>query len=93
MWKRRFPCLAFGLRCKLETALIVIIACAVLHNFCIDRKDPDPETDPDIELAVLESTEVASNETTRITNQTSNVHRRGILKRESFVSQIAQNMF
>lgn len=42
VWKRRFPCLVFGLRCKLETSLVVIVACAVLHNFCVTTKDPMP---------------------------------------------------
>lgn len=31
-WKRRFPCLRYTLRLKLYTTLIVIVACAVLHN-------------------------------------------------------------
>ena len=32
VWKRRFPCLKFGIRCKLTTAMAVIVATAVLHN-------------------------------------------------------------
>jgi hypothetical protein len=30
--KRRFPCLAIGLRTKMETTLATIVACCVLHN-------------------------------------------------------------
>jgi hypothetical protein len=30
--KRRFPCIASGLRCKLDTSLTIIIAVCVLHN-------------------------------------------------------------
>jgi hypothetical protein len=37
--KRRFPCLSLGMRLNLETQLAVIVACAVLHNFCIMQKD------------------------------------------------------
>lgn len=36
VWKRRFPALAYGLRCKLETTLSVIVATAVLHNLAVD---------------------------------------------------------
>lgn len=32
IWKRRFPALCYGLRCKIETSMVVIIATAVLHN-------------------------------------------------------------
>jgi hypothetical protein len=45
VWKRRFPCLALGMRLKIETQVIVIVACAILHNFCIQQKEylPDDE--------------------------------------------------
>jgi nuclease HARBI1 len=49
VWKRRFPCLVFGLRCKLETSLVVIVACAVLHNICVHQGDLMPPVDADIE--------------------------------------------
>ena len=35
--KRRFPCLSQKLRLKLETTLVVIVACCVLHNICRAR--------------------------------------------------------
>lgn len=34
-WKRRFPCLYYGLRTKLSTSVAIICATAVLHNVCI----------------------------------------------------------
>ena len=37
--KKRFPCLHFGLRNKMETSLCIIVACFVLHNMCIDLGD------------------------------------------------------
>lgn len=42
-WKRRFPCLSFGLRTKLETTQAVICALAVLHNIGLanDAMDED----------------------------------------------------
>lgn len=45
VWKRRFPCLVFGLRTKVETSLIIIVACAVLHNICILNRDAVPDDD------------------------------------------------
>ncbi|XP_024888320.1 putative nuclease HARBI1 isoform X2 [Temnothorax curvispinosus] len=35
VWKRRFPCLYYGLRTKLSTSVAIICATAVLHNICI----------------------------------------------------------
>lgn len=46
VWKRRFPVLAYGLRCKVETLLSVIVATAVLHNIAVDMNlevPPPPE--------------------------------------------------
>ncbi|KAJ8915261.1 hypothetical protein NQ315_014768 [Exocentrus adspersus] len=46
VWKRRFPVLAYGLRCKLENALTTIVATAVLHNIARrqnEREPPPPE--------------------------------------------------
>ncbi|ENN73898.1 hypothetical protein YQE_09506, partial [Dendroctonus ponderosae] len=42
VWKRRFPVLAYGLRCKLETSLTVIVATAVLHNIAQEMNEADP---------------------------------------------------
>ncbi|XP_030767134.1 putative nuclease HARBI1 [Sitophilus oryzae] len=39
VWKRRFACLSLGLRTKLETSLLVIVATAVLHNIALVKSD------------------------------------------------------
>lgn len=44
-WKRRFPILSKGMRCKVETILTIIVATAVLNNICIDLKQPVPGGD------------------------------------------------
>ncbi|XP_055839639.1 putative nuclease HARBI1 isoform X2 [Episyrphus balteatus] len=46
IWKRRFPILATGLRCRVQTVQLIIIACAVLHNIAIDEKEP--QTPPEM---------------------------------------------
>ena len=35
VWKRRFPCLYYGIRTKLSTSVAIVCATAVLHNICI----------------------------------------------------------
>ncbi|KAB0798890.1 hypothetical protein PPYR_06770 [Photinus pyralis] len=37
--KRRFPCLFLGLRNTVHVCLMIIVACAVLHNIAIDSND------------------------------------------------------
>lgn len=37
VWKRRFPCLHYGLRTKLSTSVAIICATAVLHNISIQH--------------------------------------------------------
>lgn len=46
--KRRFPVLAVGIRLELSTAVKVILACCILHNMCIFRKEEDPVNDGSI---------------------------------------------
>lgn len=87
VWKRRFPCLVLGLRCRLETALIVIVASAVLHNFCIDQKDDMPLENLEIEEAVEAST--MTEEGTDKIESTNNDNREAVLKRDNFAQQIA----
>lgn len=41
--KRRFPCLSQGMRMSPEKAAIITIACVVLHNIAIDRKENNDE--------------------------------------------------
>lgn len=48
VWKRRFPCLRYQLRLKLDTCMAVIVATAVLHNIALENNDDEPE-DPIIE--------------------------------------------
>ena len=43
--KRRFPCLKYGLRLKMENILPVIVATVVLHNIAIITQDIEPEDD------------------------------------------------
>lgn len=49
-WKRRFPVLSAGIRCKLEFAQMIIVACAVLHNIAVDQNEEN--FDNDIEFNV-----------------------------------------
>lgn len=42
IWKRRFPVMAYGMRLKLETALTIISATAVLHNIALEMNEPEP---------------------------------------------------
>lgn len=37
--KRRFPCLTYSLRNKLETTVAIIVACCVLHNLALELND------------------------------------------------------
>lgn len=90
VWKRRFPCLAIGLRTKLQTSLTVIIACAVLHNYCIQQKDDLPLDDPAIEAAITATTAVANAMSHQIELATVNINRQAVQKRQKFVDQIAE---
>ena len=42
VWKRRFPVLAYGTRCKIETTLDIIVATAVLQNIAVDMNEDLP---------------------------------------------------
>lgn len=42
VWKRRFPVLAYGLRLKLNTALQIVVATAVLYNLAKDMNEEEP---------------------------------------------------
>ena len=48
VWKRRFPCLRHVLRLKLNTALVVIVATAVVHNYAREKNDPLPDDDDEL---------------------------------------------
>ena len=47
--KRRFPILSMGLRLKMKTTMMTIVACAILHNQAIIFKDDWPEDHLEIE--------------------------------------------
>ena len=51
--KRRFPSLHYGLRCKLDYSLTIIIAIAVLHNIAVHYNEPEFE-DEMIDLALVD---------------------------------------
>lgn len=85
VWKRRFPCLVFGLRCKLQTSFPVIVACAVLHNICIEHKDPEPPLESDTNNEIIAQALAGSE---RITAESSNVHRAAIIRRNFFAEKI-----
>lgn len=38
--KRRFPVLAYGMRVRVSTAQKLVTAAAIMHNICIDARDP-----------------------------------------------------
>ncbi|CAK1580190.1 unnamed protein product [Parnassius mnemosyne] len=46
VWKRRFPVLALGLRVKLDNALVIIMATAVLHKILRQQGETVPPDDP-----------------------------------------------
>jgi len=51
IWKRRFPILALGSRfSKIERALPMIVATAILHNIARRAGDPLPPEDPMLQL-------------------------------------------
>lgn len=54
VWKRRFPCLSYGLRCKFETSLVVVVATAVLHNIARVMHDDDPPPPVGINIEELD---------------------------------------
>ncbi|KAJ3644013.1 hypothetical protein Zmor_026690 [Zophobas morio] len=47
--KRRFPALSMGLRLKMKTNMMAIVACAILHNLAIIFKDDWPEDHLEVE--------------------------------------------
>ena len=49
-WKRRFPILSLGINVKLERAMPIIVATAVLHNLLRRKNNPPPQDDPDLQL-------------------------------------------
>lgn len=54
VWKRRFPVLAYGLRCDIETCQDIIVAAAVLHNKAIEMNEGLPPVPDNINPEELE---------------------------------------
>ncbi|ENN83189.1 hypothetical protein YQE_00452, partial [Dendroctonus ponderosae] len=50
VWKRRFPCMALGLRVDLNNSFAIIIATVVLHNIARQAKEDVPMDDPNVFL-------------------------------------------
>nr|CAI5856471.1 unnamed protein product [Callosobruchus analis] len=48
IWKRRFPVVAYGIRLKIETVLVIIVATTVLHNMARDMHEPNPPVPDDL---------------------------------------------
>lgn len=48
IWKRRFPVLSIGLRCKLPLAQQIIVATAILHNLAVAQRDPIPDDNEEL---------------------------------------------
>ncbi|KAK4885926.1 hypothetical protein RN001_002197 [Aquatica leii] len=55
VWKRRFPILAYGIRLKLDTAMAVIVATAVLHNIALEINEELPPCPNDLERENLKN--------------------------------------
>jgi hypothetical protein len=85
VWKRRFPCLSLGIRLKMETTAIVIVACAVLHNFCIQRKEKLPNIDPELEIIVAESNIIMERDNNQISNITISSNRKAKMKQSKLI--------
>ena len=53
VWKRRFPCLAVGLRSKFDLTQDIIVATTILHNPAIlENEELPPENDEEIEALI-----------------------------------------
>lgn len=90
VWKRRFPCLALGMRLKISTTLTVISACAVLQNFCVTFGVPEPEPDdPDIEADIILAASMSSNLTQGPT--TNNRQSHGRIRRDAIAQQLYES--
>lgn len=50
VWKRRFPVLSIGLRCKIPLAQDIIVATAILHNLARSRNEGEPPTDIEVQI-------------------------------------------
>jgi len=58
VWKRRFPCLTKRRPNELTTTVMIIIACAVLHNIAVLQEDQLPDDDEEEADADLQALHV-----------------------------------
>ncbi len=62
VWKRRFPCLAVGLRTKIPLIQDIIVATSILHNLAISEKEEEPpDIDEELE-ALINNLQIPDNE-------------------------------
>lgn len=66
--KRRFPILSLGMRVNKETAKIIVVATAVLHNIAINRNEPLPIQE-DILVEAADAFNEGNNEANNNTRQ------------------------
>ena len=55
VWKRRFPVMSLGLRCKFENISNIIVATAVLHNIATAAREIEPPEDPEINIQLVQN--------------------------------------
>lgn len=83
VWKRRFPILAKGISLKLNTAMAVVVACAVLHNIANINNDPVPNVDKEIEKLII--AERLREERNLFTNNDTNQNENAIKVRKQLI--------
>ncbi|KAJ8966923.1 hypothetical protein NQ317_002376 [Molorchus minor] len=52
VWKRRFPALAMGMRIHLDTAQVITVATAILHNIACNENEQVPPVNLEQEAAI-----------------------------------------
>ncbi|XP_017469834.1 PREDICTED: putative nuclease HARBI1 isoform X1 [Rhagoletis zephyria] len=52
VWKRPFPVLSIGMRCKLPLVQDIIVASAIIHNLAIEMHEEEPPVDPEVNVQV-----------------------------------------
>ena len=53
IWKRRFPVLSVGIRCRLNLAQRIVVACAILHNIACQQNEEVFEGDDEEDQPVV----------------------------------------
>ncbi|KAJ8970138.1 hypothetical protein NQ317_013584 [Molorchus minor] len=52
VWKRKFPALAMGMRVHLDTAQVITVATAILHNIACNENEQVPPVNLEQEAAI-----------------------------------------